>query len=266
MVTDRHGFLTWSAGFTQSDTILNDLLDKLEVKVGLAVVSRTTDAQPGGPGAGDCYIMTATPSGAAWSTFNEHDVAIYRSGAWVSFTPISGWLSWVEDDANGVMFNGTSWVEVIGASEFADNVFRIQDNGDVTKELAFEVSAVAAGTTRTVTMPNKNVDLSYVADEVFTCDVATVADQDYVLWYDAPWPGEVTKIRTESASGTCTLTGKVNTTALGGTANSVSSTAQEQAHSSTNTFVKGDKLQFTVSSNAACLTMAVAFYLTRTGL
>ncbi len=101
-------------------------------------------------------------------------------------------------------------------------------------------------------------------EEIFSCDVTTVADQDYVLWYDAPFAGAVTKIRTESVSGTCTLTGKVNTTALGGTANSVSSTAQEQSHSSTNTFVKGDKIQFTISSNSSCLTMAVSFYMTRT--
>ena len=104
-----------------------------------------------------------------------------------------------------------------------------------------------------------------VYNEVFTSDVATVADQDYVLWYDAPWPGTVTMVRTDCASGTCTLTGKVNTTALGGTANSVSSTATEQTHSTSNTFVKGDKLQYTISSNSACLTMAVAFYITRTG-
>lgn len=106
---------------------------------------------------------------------------------------------------------------------------------------------------------------AHTHEEVFTSDVETVADQDYVLWYDAPFPGTITMIRTESASGTCTLTGKVNTTALGGTANSVSSTAQEQAHSTANTFVKGDKVLYTVSSNASCLNMAVAFYLTRTG-
>ena len=104
----------------------------------------------------------------------------------------------------------------------------------------------------------------FTPQEVFTSDVATVADQDYVLWYNAPYAGTVTAVRTDCASGTCTLTGKINSTALGGTANSVSSTASEQAHSTTNTFVKDDVLKFTVSANSACLTMAVIFYITRT--
>lgn len=37
-----------------------------------------------------------------------------------------------------------------------DNVFRIQDNGDNTKKVAFEVSGVTTGTTRTLTVPNSN--------------------------------------------------------------------------------------------------------------
>jgi hypothetical protein len=40
-----------------------------------------------------------------------------------------------------------------GGTEFADDVFRIQDDGDPTKELAFQVSGVGAGTTRTLTAP-----------------------------------------------------------------------------------------------------------------
>ena len=41
-----------------------------------------------------------------------------------------------------------------GGNEFADNVFRIQDDGDTTKELAFEVSGVTTATTRTLTVPD----------------------------------------------------------------------------------------------------------------
>lgn len=103
-----------------------------------------------------------------------------------------------------------------------------------------------------------------VNEEVFTFDEAVLADGDYTLWYDAPFGGTITKVRTECTSGTATLTGKVNSTALGGTANSVSSTAQEQSHSSSNTFAKGDVVKFTISSNSACLVLAGAFYMTRT--
>jgi len=63
--------------------------------------------------------------------------------------------------ANGLYYN-TATGEVTyaaaggGGSTFADSAFRVQDNGDPTKELAFEVSAVTTATTRTVTVPDHN--------------------------------------------------------------------------------------------------------------
>jgi len=42
---------------------------------------------------------------------------------------------------------------------FADNVFRIQDNGDATKQIAFEASGITTATTRTVTMPDANLTM-----------------------------------------------------------------------------------------------------------
>jgi hypothetical protein len=41
-----------------------------------------------------------------------------------------------------------------GGPEFPDNTFRVTDNGDSTKKLAFEVSGVTTATTRTVTVRN----------------------------------------------------------------------------------------------------------------
>lgn len=40
----------------------------------------------------------------------------------------------------------------ITTTEYADNVFRVQDNSDATKELAFECSGITTGTTRTLTI------------------------------------------------------------------------------------------------------------------
>ena len=47
-----------------------------------------------------------------------------------------------------------------GGSQFADNVFRIQDDGDDTKEIAFEASGITTATTRTITMPDSDLDLA----------------------------------------------------------------------------------------------------------
>ena len=45
------------------------------------------------------------------------------------------------------------------ANEFLDSVFRIQDQADVTKEIAFQASGLATSTTRTITMPDADVNL-----------------------------------------------------------------------------------------------------------
>jgi len=52
------------------------------------------------------------------------------------------------------------------ASSAEDGVFRIKNTADLTKQLAFDVSGVATATTRTVIMPNSNVDLGLIATAV----------------------------------------------------------------------------------------------------
>jgi len=49
-----------------------------------------------------------------------------------------------------------------------DNLWRIYDNGDVTKRVAFEVDGVSTGTTRTITMADADVDLGSPAFEDIT--------------------------------------------------------------------------------------------------
>jgi hypothetical protein len=46
--------------------------------------------------------------------------------------------------------------------EYLDNTFRIKDNDDTTKKIAFQASDIATGQERTITMPNADVDLGKV--------------------------------------------------------------------------------------------------------
>ena len=41
-----------------------------------------------------------------------------------------------------------------GGNEFVDNVFRVQDDLDITKQIAFQASGITTGTTRTLTAPD----------------------------------------------------------------------------------------------------------------
>ncbi len=49
------------------------------------------------------------------------------------------------------------------STDFSDLFFRISDDGDETKKIAFEASAITADQTRTISMPDADVDLSEIA-------------------------------------------------------------------------------------------------------
>ena len=55
-----------------------------------------------------------------------------------------------------------------GGPTFTDDVFRVQDNLDNTKQIAFEASLVGPAVTRTITMPDNDVDLSLVGQTDFS--------------------------------------------------------------------------------------------------
>lgn len=94
--------------------------------------------------------------------------------------------------------------------------------------------------------------------------IAAPSNKSYTLGLKMPFAGTITETTTKSTSGTCTATFKINSTALGGTANAVSSVEQSQAHSTANAFVAGDDLVVTVSANATCVDGLFAIKWTRT--
>ena len=152
-------------------------------------------------------------------------------------------------------------------AKITDDIFRVQDPIDTTKEIAFDAGAIATGTVRTITMPDADIELGELAIKTQTDFISLLIeapdDGDYIFAQKIPHAGTITKIVTMCDSGTCTLTGKINTTALGGTANSVSSTEQEQSHGSANNFSENDDLRITISSNSSCTNMRVMVVFTK---
>lgn len=53
-----------------------------------------------------------------------------------------------------------------GSNTFDDSLFRIFDDGDNTKNIAFQASGISTATTRTITMPDANVDLAKVLNAI----------------------------------------------------------------------------------------------------
>ncbi len=56
--------------------------------------------------------------------------------------------------------SGTVVLTSTAATTFSDSAFRVQDNADATKQLAFECSGISTATTRTMTVPNENGTIS----------------------------------------------------------------------------------------------------------
>ena len=54
----------------------------------------------------------------------------------------------------------TAYVDNAVSPEFADNVFRVKDNSDASKKLAFECSGISGSTTRTMTVPDTDGTIS----------------------------------------------------------------------------------------------------------
>jgi hypothetical protein len=84
------------------------------------------------------------------------------------------------------------------------------------------------------------------------CFNDTGADETVVLVQYASFAGTITNAITDCDSGTATYTFKINGTNLGGTANAVSTTEQNQAHASANTFAVGDTISVARSANSTC--------------
>jgi len=94
--------------------------------------------------------------------------------------------------------------------------------------------------------------------------IPALANQDYRLVVNIPYACTINETTTRCTSGTATATFKINTTALGGTANSVSSSEQSQTHTTSNTVSAGDDIVLTISSNSSCLFLSFTIKFTRT--
>ncbi len=94
--------------------------------------------------------------------------------------------------------------------------------------------------------------------------IASPSDTDYRLVVKIPYACTITETVTRSTAGTATATFKINTTALGGTANSVSTSEQAQTHASNNSVAVDDDIVLTISANSSSANLSFLIKFTRT--
>ena len=189
------------------------------------------------PVAGDRIFVGSNTAGA------ENGIYVAASGAWTRATDM--------DASDEVMGAG---IFVIAGSTYGGTLwFNTNTTAPTIGTTALTFSQFTGGGASTTQ-----------TDEGISFIVETPSNKNYKLIVKAPHGGTITETTTICTSGTCIATFKINTTALGGTANSVSSSEQSQAHSTSNAFSAGDDIVMTISSNSSCADMSVTIKYTRT--
>jgi hypothetical protein len=89
-------------------------------------------------------------------------------------------------------------------------------------------------------------------------------NQDYLFEIDCPFGYKITQVDSQCRSGTCIATTKIGVTALGGGANSVSTSLQTKTHTSANVIAAAGTSVVTISSNSSCAGLRLTFWITRT--
>ncbi len=129
---------------------------------------------------GDCKLMVNLPSG----TYGTNAAVTADDSKFANFSIPSNftgtgfliaqynlrqqgasggtWSIIDEIDLRGLFPAVTAGSGTVAGSEFDDSVFRIFDDGDNSKEIAFQASPITTATTRTITMVDSDLDLADV--------------------------------------------------------------------------------------------------------
>lgn len=134
------------------------------------------------------------------------------------------------------------------------------NGGDLTvDDITADTGAFATGLTLnsvTVATVNQNVGMSFT--------FKAPEDETVPVYLNFQFAWTITKVTTITEVGTSTVTVKINTTALGGSSNSASTSEQTQTHSSSNSVATSDKVQITFASTSSdCENLCVTIQGTR---
>ena len=165
----------------QKHVTVNEGFQRLDALAQLTVIDRDLTAPPGSPVDGDTYIVGASATGT-WAG-QDDKLAVLFSGAWVFFTPKTGWKAFIVDESIDSYWNGTSWTTVtVSSTPQVDS----PNNASMVLGIAEEELVMSgADVTSTVVFPNRSI---IQAVSVYVTDDVTGATS-----YDCGISGEVSK-------------------------------------------------------------------------
>jgi Protein of unknown function (DUF2793) len=126
----------------QKHVTVNETFRRLDQLVQQTVLSRTVAAEPGAPNDGDAYILPASPTGTAWATYAQNNIAAYQDGAWTQITAAEGFSAWVADADEFIIYDGAAWNPVSGGGGETAAKFGVNTTADATNKLTVKSNAV----------------------------------------------------------------------------------------------------------------------------
>ena len=190
MPTAHLGLPFIAASQAQKHVTHNEALRLLDGIVQLSVLDRHLASAPGSPAEGARYIVAAGATGV-WSGWSG-DVALWVDGAWMRLDPRPGWIAWIEDESQAVIWTGSSWallVNALGMIGLAASVTLAQGAAGAASGVAVaeELLSGLSGASRdsTVVIPNRAIVLG-VSTRVVTAISGAAS-------YDCGVAGEVGK-------------------------------------------------------------------------
>ena len=161
----------------------NEAVRRLDALVQLAVLDRDLTLPVAEPAEGDRYIVAEGGTGA-WSG-RDGDVAAWQDGGWAFLAPRAGWLAWIADEGQLLVFDGAEWTpaaaEAAGASTFGVNA-----TADATNRLAVASPATllnpeGAGHQLKINKlaPGDTASLLFQTDFSGRAEMGTAGDDDF---------------------------------------------------------------------------------------
>ena len=146
-----------AAGQAQKHITVNEAFARLDGLVQLAAESRTLAAQPAAPGDGVIWILPVSVTGPVWGGKPASLIARYEAGAWEFLTPNAGYMAWIKDEGQALVFDGAVWTPT--ASTFkAINAAKSSFGANTRFEiLEQEVTLSGASVATTVVIPNRAI-------------------------------------------------------------------------------------------------------------
>jgi hypothetical protein len=143
--TAHLAFALVDAAQAQKEVTVNSAFYRIDAILNAGAKDKDLATPPGSPVEGDVYIIAASPSGA-WAG-QAGKVTYYNNLAWKFITPLEGLTLWVNDEDIQYSYNGTTWVQTLGATtlNMQDNLVQRPELRDWS-ETKQNVTAVASST------------------------------------------------------------------------------------------------------------------------